>query len=186
MEEGKFMRIRYKRSCFRGFTLVELMATLAIAAIVLTAGVPSFATMIRNNQMTTNVNQFLTYLNYTRSEALKRGRSTTLCPSTDGNNCLGSWQGSLLIFVDNNNDGVHDATEERLKVADQVTNAITIKASLVTVRITFDASGIPNNKGFFTLCDSRGASYARAIIISSTGRAQVSNVNDTGGGLICP
>jgi len=100
----------------RGFTLIELMVTLAVAAILLTVGVPAFQEMLRNNRAATHANEFLTALNFTRSEAIKRGRNISLCPSSNQTACGGAnWAVGWIAFVDADNDGVVDAGEELLR-----------------------------------------------------------------------
>ena len=75
-----------------GFTLVELLIALAIATILVTAAVPGFSTIIQNNRVTTQANEFLTALSLARSEALKRGRNVTLTADT-----AGQWQDGWTI-----------------------------------------------------------------------------------------
>ncbi|MEE4379215.1 MAG: GspH/FimT family pseudopilin, partial [Candidatus Competibacteraceae bacterium] len=70
-----------------GFTLLELMVTMAIAAIVLTVAVPSFQGIILNNRIASHTNDFASSLNLARSEAVKRARRTVLCKSSDGATC---------------------------------------------------------------------------------------------------
>jgi type IV fimbrial biogenesis protein FimT len=96
-----------------GFTLIELIVTVALAAILLTIGVPSFQEMMRNNRAATHTNEMLTALNFARSEAVKRGRDVLLCPSTDPANwCVGTdWSGGWIVFADLNNNGAADAGE---------------------------------------------------------------------------
>ena len=96
----------------RGFTLIELMITLAIAAILLTVGVPSFQEMMRNNRAATQANEILTALNFARSEAVKRGQNVLLCPSTNQTTCSGeNWAVGWLVFADLNNNGTANAGE---------------------------------------------------------------------------
>ena len=64
-----------------GFTLIELMITLAIAVILITLAVPSFSLMIHNSKVTSTTNEFVSALNLARSEALKRSNNVTVCRS---------------------------------------------------------------------------------------------------------
>ncbi|MEX2496946.1 MAG: GspH/FimT family pseudopilin [Woeseia sp.] len=74
----------------RGFTLLELMVTVAIAAIILSFGVPGFVSFVQNNRAATHTNDLVTALNLGRSEATRRGSPVLLCSSTDGTTCSGS------------------------------------------------------------------------------------------------
>lgn len=78
------------RKGVQGFTLLELMVTLAVAAIILSYGVPGFMTFIDNNRATTYANELVTALNLARSEATRRGAAITVCSSTDNATCSGS------------------------------------------------------------------------------------------------
>ncbi len=86
----------------RGFTLLELMVTVAIAAIVLTLGVPSFRDLVQNNRAATQVNALVTALSLARSEAVRRGQHVSICPSTDQETCTGGddWDDGWIVFVD--------------------------------------------------------------------------------------
>ncbi len=86
-----------------GVTLIELVVTLSIAAILLTIGVPSFQDLMRNNRSAAQVNEFLTALNLARSEAVKRGASVSVCSSTDSATCRTSsvtnWADGWILYV---------------------------------------------------------------------------------------
>jgi type IV fimbrial biogenesis protein FimT len=85
-----------------GFTLVELMSALAVSLIVLTLGIPGFSTLLANNQMTASTNDLVTHLQYARSESVKRGMPVSVCSSSDGESCTGSyeWGNGWIVFTD--------------------------------------------------------------------------------------
>ncbi len=68
----------------RGFTLIELMITLAILAIIVSATAPSFTRMIEDNRVTTQANTLLSSFSLARFEAIKRGVNVTVTPKTGG------------------------------------------------------------------------------------------------------
>lgn len=74
----------------RGMTLIELLVTLAVAAIILTVGVPSFRDLMQDIRATTVTNRLMASIQHTRSEAVRRGMPVTLCASADGATCTNS------------------------------------------------------------------------------------------------
>lgn len=84
----------------RGFTLLELLVTISVAAIILSFGVPSFMDVVRNGRAATNANDFVTALAIARSEAVKRGARVTVCASDDQATCGGDWEDGWIVFAD--------------------------------------------------------------------------------------
>lgn len=87
----------------RGFTLVELVVTLAVAALLLTLALPSFAELLRRNRLATANNELVTALHVARAEALRRGRPVSVCASSNQRSCAGStdWTTGWVVFEDN-------------------------------------------------------------------------------------
>ena len=98
-----------------GFTLVELIITMAIAAILMTVAVPSFTTTIKNNRLVTQANLLVASIGLARSEAVKLGRTATVCVSSDQATCTGetNWSLGWMVWVDADGDNLLDAGEER-------------------------------------------------------------------------
>ncbi|PWG65272.1 GspH/FimT family pseudopilin [Spiribacter halobius] len=158
-----------------GFTLVELMVTLAVAAILLSVGVPSFQALIRDNRLTGANNELVTAINAARSEAVRQGVTMTLCASTDASSCGGSdWDGGWLLFADADGDGTRDASESILRSQASAPTGVAISTTGFgsAGAIQYMASGFiaGADEGSFVFCDDRGAGEARAINLNASGR----------------
>lgn len=93
-----------------GFTLIETMVTVSVLAILLTIGIPSFADVMRNNQIAAQTNNLVTALNTARSEASKRGMPVAVCASADAtqSTCSASasdWTRGWIVFSDGASPG---------------------------------------------------------------------------------
>ena len=95
----------------RGFTLVELAVTVAVAAILLALATPSFAELLRRNRLAAANNELVTALNVARAEALRRGRPVSICASANQRSCADSsnWATGWVVFEDNVTTGLPGA-----------------------------------------------------------------------------
>lgn len=170
----------------RGFTLVELMVTLAVAAILLTMAVPSFRTTIQNNRLIAEANDFVTALHLARSEAIKRNTPVTMCKSADGTACTtaGAWEQGWIVFVDGNNNTSHDAGEDILRVRGAAGGSITFRGSTgVADSISYLASGMTtlDDPETLVLCDDRTfGDFARGVEIAVAGRVSAGSAAAVG------
>lgn len=117
-----------------GFTLIELIITLALAAIILTFAVPNMRSVIQNNRFATQANDFIADLSYARSEAIRRRTPVSVCktanptsatPVCDGNVNNG-WQEGRVIFVDANGNGAIDPGDTLLRAREPLTGGAVV------------------------------------------------------------
>lgn len=94
------------RSHTAGLTLIELMITVAIVAILAAVAVPSFNTFFASSRAQSQSAMVVEALNYARSEAVRRGRAVGVA-TTGGI----AWQQGWVVFLDANNNGARDAGE---------------------------------------------------------------------------
>jgi type IV fimbrial biogenesis protein FimT len=173
-----------------GVTLLELMITISIAAILLAAGAPSFMQMLAKNRLEASSNDFVSSLNLARSEAVLRNVRTTVCRSSDGTSCGGEWEDGWIVFVDDGGTpGVVEVGEEIVLVNDGFDRAdYTLRGNNnVSNRISFGAQGYSLGfNGQLALCydeDHDGAGdfddqNGRVTIISSSGRIRTVKPSD--------
>jgi type IV fimbrial biogenesis protein FimT len=165
----------------QGFTLIELIATLAVVAITLMLGIPSFKEAVQNNYMTSKINELVTDINLTRSEAVKRATTVTICNRSTDSTCSASdnWVNGWLVFVDRNGDGSRTDDEELLRVHEALSGLTLLDYS--QSRITYNATGFLSGvlNGTFTFCDSRKNAKRKGRVLNSTGRLREAVSSDT-------
>jgi len=92
----------YRRN--HGFTMIELMVTLAVFGILVAVGVPSFNNFLVNSRTSAVANDITSAVNLARSEAVKRGAPVTVCPSENNTECVGTWTDGWIVMVNNTSE----------------------------------------------------------------------------------
>jgi len=173
-----------------GFTLVELIFTVAIGVIFLTMAVPSYTDFSKNNRITTITNNLVTDINVARSEAISRGVRVILCrsanPAAASPSCGGSsntWTSGWLVFASGDSNSTYDSATDTLSRVGMVdAHDVTIKSdSTFDSDLQYNADGTTNeggNTGVFVVCDDRGESKGNKIRIIPTGRPRLLDGSD--------
>lgn len=174
---------RTHRRGMTGVTLIELVVTLSIAAILLTIGVPSFQNIIATNRIASLTNELSTALQLARSEAVTRGKTVTVCKSDDVSdstptcNTGAAWQNGWLVFVDDNNNGALDIGDLPLRVGQPasgnavITTTGTKFENFVKLQSDGRALGASNlSSESFVICI---APNKRSIILNRVGRLRI-------------
>ena len=171
-----------------GTTLMELLTTLAIAAVVVTLAAPSLRTLQLDGRRTAVVNGFLHGLFLARSESIKRMKVVSVCRSGDGRRCdygAADWNVGWIVFVNSDRDDPpqRDAPEEVV-----ATSGAWSGGSITSNRRAYSFRPVSQAvvNGTIVFCDGRGSQHARAIIISYTGRPRVAQRDSAGKPLRCP
>lgn len=153
-----------------GFTVIELLVTLAVVAVLIAIASPTLRTTIQNNRIVTLTNDLMSDVNYARTEAIKRTKDTQtagLCMSASGTACDGAtWQGGRIVFV--TDAGVLTVLRAREAMANNTLTTVTVPNPLIFNRRGFPV-GVAAGASF-RLCDDRGPAQGRSIQISPTGQ----------------
>jgi type IV fimbrial biogenesis protein FimT len=174
-----------------GFTLIEVLMTIAIAAIVATIGIPSFRYVTNSNRIAGEVNGLLGDLQFARAEAIKEGQNVTVCVSAAGASCDGTstWQNGWIVYS-NPTGTASPATVSLLRIQKTFSGTDTFVAYPANPAITFNregyAIGIANAGTLVSLHDSTNTTaWTRCLSITLNGMTQTARYGQTVNGVTC-
>lgn len=165
----------------KGFTFIELMVTIAIAAILMAVAAPNFTSMMINQSVDRDRDALFSLLLGARTEAINRGRTVTVCSSSDMVTCkvgavaiTSDWSDGWIVFFDTNGNGVVEAGNNDfiLKVNEALQSEVSLGSS-AGGSITFNSLGRTLTPSTFTFTHVSGdADFQRQVIVTTTGRVR--------------
>ena len=154
-----------------GYTLYELLVTVAIAATVLSLGVPALAGVVARSRQIAEINALHHAIHLARIESVTRRQYVSLCPSSDGKRCSAgrNWSRGWLMFVNSDRDSPPQVDSDEV--------VLSVHAVDPAIRLTANRSGFTlrgtrfrATNGTFVACDIAGRASPRALVVSYTGR----------------
>ncbi|BDT72526.1 hypothetical protein os4_20660 [Comamonadaceae bacterium OS-4] len=194
---GTFFSSSPNRRPNAGFTLLELIVVVAIIAVLASLAVPEFASIVAKANVSKAMNNFIADANFARGEALRQGKSVTMCrsnspaaavPVCSGGDgvAVGGWQEGWVVFIDDNGNGTFNAATDRVVRAQEALNGLsnffavganTISAVATANALTFDGTGRAIGQQARWLIHPSGSlagdtNFARTICMNSVGRTR--------------
>jgi type IV fimbrial biogenesis protein FimT len=173
------LRCRIRRVA--GFTLIELMVTVAVLAVLISLAAPSFSNAELTSKLAGNANRLSASATVARSEAIKRNAVVVVCMSANGTACTtsGSWAQGWIVAVQGSSPFLVLQQEQAAPSGFK----ISVDPSSTT-SLSFQPAGVGTTVATFTVCRATPTvgSQERKVSLSATGR---SSVTKTQAG-VCP
>ena len=189
MGEGGKRERRARRAA--GFSIIELMITVAVLGVISAAALPSLKTMIQNARLTATANDLMADIAGTKTESSKRRARVVICPNTTGVNvntqCQASpsatsWANGWIAYVDANSNTTYDTGDTIVRVHEAMPTDVTVY-STATSLVSRPVGTITPTTTFKICINGRSGTYGKLITLSVTGRTSLStNVSCTGSG----
>jgi type IV fimbrial biogenesis protein FimT len=165
-----------------GITLLELLVTMAIVAVLLATAVPSFRSYVQNQELRGAAGALASDLYYARNAAVDRGARVTVCPGDARSGCrdLPAWEDGWIVFGDDNGDRRWQAEEPLLRVSPML-EGISARSSRARRQLSFFPNGsAPGSNVTVRLCDDRGPAHGRQVRVSLSGRIRTTSASEDG------
>lgn len=162
----------------RGFTIIELLITLAVTAILVGVAVPSFTTTVSGNRAYSVQAELASSLSLARSEATRRGVPVYVSAAAPvaGNEFGGGWN----VWVDQNGDGNFDSSEPVLRAHEAIPPSVKVKAASTSIGYSSMGFLTPSAAVAIRVCADNASLAAFTITVQPNGLADVQEAGTVG------
>lgn len=170
----------------RGYSLYELVMTLALAALVLALGLPSFGSLAADKRLRAETDALFHAVHRARKASIVRRRVVSLCPSSDGLSCSQGydWSAGWIVFANVDRDEPPQVdTGEPVLQRHTVDERVQIAAN--RRGFTLRSTHLRATNGTLVVCDRSGRAETRALVVSYTGRPRVARSDSRGDAYAC-
>ncbi len=144
----------------KGFTLVELMVTIAVAAILLTVGVPSLTSVYEGIRVNNNVDKINGVLAFARNQAISYGVTVNVCAYGSATSCGTNWANGVRVFITDASN-----TDHELRTIDGFNSQDVVKGPTT---LSFSSEGL-SSSGTLIYCPSGKTNESKSVRVSSSG-----------------
>lgn len=172
-----YSKILQNQKHFQGFSLIELLTTLAVISILLFIGIPSINRLATHHHLKSVTQDLLTAIQTTRTLAVMQHKRAVLRAKNE-------WHQGWELFIDNNDNGNRDKNEELIFEQSRLSK-ITISTNKSMKTISFIATGESRQAkgstggsflaGTLTICSAAKTGYK--LILARGGRTRISNTS---------
>lgn len=143
------------------FTLIELMVTIAILAIIATLAAPNLSQMLRNTKVNTSSGEILNFLQQSRTEAIRLGKPVTVCGSSDGSTCLNTtdWSIGLIAMHSGSTTPIQKLTFDSTQLSVTAPEVITFNTMGSTTAEHEITVNIPDANTYFVCVEVIGRAF---------------------------
>jgi len=175
-----------RRYFYSGFTLIELMISISIVAILTAIAYPNLNAFLSQMRVDNEISVLHRLLFSARNAAINNALPTTVCPLNDQNKCSTQWQNEISVFIDLNNNNTYDPTNNEiiLRTKSAIKSDDKLQYGLWRSRIIYAPTGRTSgwgSNGTFKYCPKGYPEKSRAIRIATSGRLYTSSDIDQDG-----
>jgi type IV fimbrial biogenesis protein FimT len=156
-----------------GFSLIELVVTLSVLAIILAIALPSFAAMLQGSRASSTYHLLTTSLAAARLRAIKDNAPITVCPSIDGRTCRGDtiWSDGWILYQDPGHDEQPRTEAMVIQRFEGVDDGLRLRSTAGRTRVRFLPTGWAFGSNLsLRLCRAAENEFLGSVIVNNAGR----------------